>query len=173
MLQCNKQKHGFCTFILQFSAILLCTDTSQLSSVICFIIKKWILNEQSQTNLASSICTQGTDVSGEQWKKAWYRITWSHHGSFSALCEGRSLNLGCGNCSYVLWSLFLSVSIHKESKTGEANHRVLNRPDQANKWQRIVDWAVGWTKGQIPTTFFLILETYTCHQEKKRIYFVF
>lgn len=49
--------HDLNTFILKFSAILLCIDTLQLSSVISFIVKNWILNELSQINLASSICT--------------------------------------------------------------------------------------------------------------------
>lgn len=133
MLQCNKQMHGLCASILQLSAILLCTGTSQLSSIISFIMKNWISNEQSQTNLASSTCTQNIDVSEVQQKEAWYRNSQSHHGSFSALSEGRSLNLGCRNCSQVLCSLFFSVSVHKESKTGEPNHKALSRLDQANQ----------------------------------------
>jgi len=57
MLQWKKEMHGLCTFILEFSAILLCIDTSQLSSIISFITKNWLLNQQSQKELVSFFCT--------------------------------------------------------------------------------------------------------------------
>lgn len=127
--------------------------------------------------------SENTHISGEHWKKFWKdtetpSLTITHLLPCSV---GRNLNLSCVNFPQVSCSLSLHVSVHKESKTGEENHKAFNHLNQVNQMTKNglenermgKEWAVGWTKnGQIPGTLFPISETHTCHQEWKGIYFL-
>lgn len=93
---------------------------------------EWAKPEQSSF---LHLYSENTHVSEEHWKKAWKdsEVLSLTITRFLPCSVGRSLNLGCRNWSQVFCSLFLCVSVHKESKTGEANHKTINHLDQANQ----------------------------------------
>lgn len=131
---------------------------------------EWAKPEQSSF---LHLYSENTHISEEHWKKAWkdsevLSLTITH---FLPCGVGRSLNLGCRNCFQIL---YFSVSVFtRRVKLERQIIKPLFTSIKLIKWQRVVEWAIGWTKeGQIPVTLFSISEVYTCHEERKIIYFL-